>query len=79
MLLTLDQVEKRIGPRTLFSGVSLQLRAGDRVGLVGPNGAGKTTLLRIAAGDESLDGGRQWQYAGFAEKRARDSWRAAPL
>ncbi|MCZ6783781.1 MAG: ABC-F family ATP-binding cassette domain-containing protein [Proteobacteria bacterium] len=58
MLLTLDQVEKRIGPRTLFSGVSLQIRAGDRIGLVGPNGAGKTTLLRIAAGDEGLDGGR---------------------
>jgi ATP-binding cassette subfamily F protein 3 len=58
VLLGLEDIEKRIGPRTLFAGVSLQLRAGDRLGLVGPNGAGKTTLLRIAAGDESGDAGR---------------------
>ncbi|HEX7490678.1 MAG TPA: ABC-F family ATP-binding cassette domain-containing protein [Candidatus Limnocylindrales bacterium] len=29
----------------------LELRRGDRVGIVGPNGAGKTTLLRTVAGD----------------------------
>jgi ATP-binding cassette subfamily F protein 3 len=58
MLLALEAVEKRIGPRTLFSGVDLQVRAGDRIGLVGPNGAGKSTLLRIAAGDEVPDAGR---------------------
>jgi ABC-type polysaccharide/polyol phosphate transport system ATPase subunit len=30
--------------------VSLELRNGDRIGLVGQNGAGKTTLLRVLAG-----------------------------
>lgn len=30
--------------------VSLELKSGDRVGLIGHNGAGKTTLLRVMAG-----------------------------
>lgn len=33
--------------RTLFAGVNLTLRAGERAMLVGPNGAGKTTLLEL--------------------------------
>ena len=36
----------------------LELRRGDRVGIVGPNGAGKNTLLRTIAGElQPLDGG----------------------
>ncbi len=46
--------------RPLFSGVSLSLFPGDRLGLIGPNGAGKSTLLKILAGqinpDEGLTG-----------------------
>jgi ATP-binding cassette subfamily F protein 3 len=38
------------GERTLFSGVDLLVRRGERIGIVGPNGAGKTTLLDILAG-----------------------------
>ena len=33
-----------------LSGVNLELKSGDRLGLVGPNGAGKSTLLRTLAG-----------------------------
>lgn len=33
-----------------LSGIDLELRPGDRVGLWGHNGAGKTTLLRVLAG-----------------------------
>ncbi len=42
----------------LFSGITFQLRAGDRVGLVGKNGAGKSTLLRIIAGEQEYDKGQ---------------------
>jgi ATP-binding cassette subfamily F protein 3 len=58
VLLRLEGISKGFAGRTLFSGVDLDVRAGDRIGLVGPNGAGKTTLLRIAAGDEAADAGR---------------------
>lgn len=33
-----------------IDGLSLELKSGDRVGLVGHNGSGKTTLLRVLAG-----------------------------
>ena len=35
---------------TALSNVSLNLRDGDRLGIMGPNGAGKSTLLRTIAG-----------------------------
>jgi len=33
-----------------LSGINIELRSGDRLGLVGHNGAGKSTLLRMLAG-----------------------------
>ena len=57
MLLRLEDLTKRIGARVLFSGASVVVRAGDRIGIVGPNGAGKTTLLHTVIGDEPCDEG----------------------
>jgi len=37
--------------------VSLQVNAGDRIGITGPNGAGKSTLLRALLGQQSPDEG----------------------
>ena len=57
MLLSAVDLAKSYGPRPLFDGLSVELRAGERVGLIGPNGAGKSTLLKILAGSEDPDGG----------------------
>ena len=46
-MLTLSQVGKSFGARTLFEDVSLQVNEGERVGLVGPNGAWKSTLFSL--------------------------------
>jgi ATPase subunit of ABC transporter with duplicated ATPase domains len=50
-MITISNLAKSFGARTLFAGVSLRLNAGERYGLVGANGSGKTTFLRILAGD----------------------------
>ncbi len=57
VLLSVQGLTKGYGPRPLFSDLSLDLRAGERVGLIGPNGAGKSTLLRLLAGREEPDAG----------------------
>lgn len=57
LLLSVQGLSKAFGPRPLFSELSLDLRAGERVGLIGPNGAGKSTLLKILAGLEEADDG----------------------
>jgi len=46
-MVTLSEVGKAYAGKTLFSGVTLQLLRGDRIGLVGPNGAGKTTIFSL--------------------------------
>jgi ATPase subunit of ABC transporter with duplicated ATPase domains len=56
MLKALDLTKSYDGG-PLFTGLSLVLAPGDRVGLVGPNGAGKSTLLRLLAGVERPDRG----------------------
>jgi len=57
MLLTGRNLAKSYGPRMLFSGITLGLNEGERIGLIGANGSGKSTLLRVFAGIESPDDG----------------------
>src|SRR5205085_8751957 len=57
-MLTVSQVSKSFGGRTLFDDASLQVNRGDRLGLVGPNGAGKSTLFSLILGDASPDKGQ---------------------
>lgn len=57
-MLTISQVTKAFGGRTLFEDASLQVNRGDRVGLVGPNGAGKSTLFSLILGEATPDEGK---------------------
>lgn len=56
-MLTVSQVTKAYGGRTLFQEASLQINPGDRIGLIGPNGAGKSTLFSLILGENAPDEG----------------------
>lgn len=57
ILLTVDNVHKHYGPDPVLSGVTFDIRSGERLSIVGPNGAGKSTLLRILMGQEEGEKG----------------------
>ncbi|MCW3996819.1 MAG: ABC transporter ATP-binding protein [Candidatus Bathyarchaeota archaeon] len=44
--LSVNGVECRYGSMKVLSGIELEVRTGDFIGIIGPNGSGKTTLLR---------------------------------
>src|SRR5436190_16074792 len=56
-LLTVENLNKRFGSRSVLSDVSFNVRGGEVLGLIGPNGAGKTTLFECLAGVLPLDEG----------------------
>lgn len=51
-MITLKEISKSIGSRTLFENISATFNPGNRYGLTGPNGSGKSTLLKIIMGAE---------------------------
>jgi len=58
-LISLVDVRKDFGIRTLFDGLSLHVGERERLGLIGPNGAGKSTLMRVLAGLEPPGAGQR--------------------
>ena len=57
-MLSINDITYRVGGRTLFENVNVNIPSGHRIGLVGPNGAGKTTLFKLISGELAADGGR---------------------
>jgi ATP-binding cassette subfamily F protein uup len=56
-LVSLKDVAKGYGSRSVLRDVTLGISAGDRIGVVGRNGDGKSTLLALIAGAETPDAG----------------------
>ena len=56
-MLSVSNLAKAYGEQVLFSGVTFNIGARDRIAVIGPNGSGKTTLFEILAGNVSPDAG----------------------
>lgn len=56
-LISIKNLSKKMGSKTLFEHLDLTLSPGSRIGLMGPNGSGKTTLLKLLANEISPDVG----------------------
>jgi ATPase subunit of ABC transporter with duplicated ATPase domains len=56
-VLSVHDLELRVGARVLMDEVNFRVDKGDKIGLVGRNGAGKTTLTKTLAGELQPSGG----------------------
>lgn len=53
-----NQVNYKLGDKTILRDFSLLLTRGDKFGIIGPNGCGKTTLVRLLLGELQPDSGQ---------------------
>lgn len=68
VVLRLRNANLGFGDRTLWSGLDLDVHAGEFVAVLGPNGSGKTSLLKTILGQQQLDSGTI-EFDGHAVRR----------
>ena len=70
-----EGVTKSYGDHTVFSGVDLTIKRGEKVAFVGRNGEGKTTLVKCIMGEIPFDGtltiGHNIQIGYYAQNQAQ--------
>lgn len=52
------EYETRGGPARILSDVNLEIKPGEKIGILGSNGAGKSTLIKLISGAEKPTSGR---------------------
>ncbi len=71
-VLRLSEAGLAFGPRRLWSGLTLDVAAGEFIAVLGANGSGKTTLLRTILGLQSLTTGSVWINGAPARRGSTD-------
>ncbi len=73
-MLTIRNLKKSVGGRTLFEDAAMQVNYNERVALVGPNGAGKSTLFSLILKHDEPDAGvaeyDEWITLGYLPQEA---------
>lgn len=56
-LIKLIDITKTYGTTTILDDITMQINAGEKLGIIGANGSGKTTLLKMILGEETPSSG----------------------
>ena len=74
IMITLQNISKRVGGRTLFEEVTITFNSRSRYALTGPNGSGKSTLMKVMMGQEPQTTGTVTlpKRVGFLKQRIED-------